>query len=71
MNKEENIGGKSRTHRKDERNLKLIIRKTFRQFPAGTREFFLLRFVYTISGAYPAPYPGTGGSFPGGKATMA
>jgi hypothetical protein len=39
--------------------------------PVGS-EFSLIHIVQTGSGAHPASYPmGTGGSFPGGKATGA
>jgi len=40
------------------------------RFPAGAGNFFLHHRVRNGSGSYPDSYPlGTGGSFPGGKAT--
>jgi hypothetical protein len=42
------------------------------RFLARTRDFSLLHSVYTGSVALPASHPvGSGGSFPGGKATGA
>jgi hypothetical protein len=37
------------------------------RFPAGAGKFSLRHHVQTGSGAHPAPYPGTGGSFTGVK----
>jgi hypothetical protein len=42
------------------------------RFPAGAGNFSLHHRVQNGSGAHPTSYPtGTGGSFPGGKATGA